>query len=290
MPKIAWQPKYWDFEKSLILAAWFFAGVILFVLILNCRVFFSDDSLAKLPQLASKRSAIFDVAPDIDSVIKADLFGFKDNKNAGAIENAPKTQLALQLKGVIVSQDEKKIRAIIASSGKPEESYRIGDILPGQATLHQVLRDRVVLRVKGHYEILWLFEETLRLDWLKPIDKSNESGAAFNTKEVKNMLSDFRTTILKRSPMAMAEMILINPEFQGGEMLGVRVFPGPNAKPFEMLGLKSNDLVHSVNGIELNSLAKASMLLAKLKEATDLTVIVLREGQKLNFYYEFGEE
>lgn len=72
--------------------------------------------------------------------------------------NAPKTRLSLELQGVFVSADEDQSTAMIAEARKDSQLYRIGDKVPGNATLAAVYADRVLLNLNGKLEALYFPE------------------------------------------------------------------------------------------------------------------------------------
>lgn len=72
--------------------------------------------------------------------------------------DAPKTRLSLELQGVFVSDDENQSTAMIAEARKESQLYRIGDQVPGNATLAAVYADRVLLNLNGRLEALYFPE------------------------------------------------------------------------------------------------------------------------------------
>lgn len=72
---------------------------------------------------------------------------------------APKTRLSLELQGVFVAEDESRSTAMISEARKESQLYRIGDKVPGNASLAAVYADRVLLNLNGKLEALY-FPET----------------------------------------------------------------------------------------------------------------------------------
>jgi general secretion pathway protein C len=72
---------------------------------------------------------------------------------------------------------------------------------------------------------------------------------------------------------------------------GARVMDGfelGEIKPgsvIEQLGLKNGDVIQSVNGEKLDSLAAAIRLAAQAQNAAGGTMVVLRKGELLNFVF-----
>ncbi len=69
---------------------------------------------------------------------------------------APETRLKLELLGVFFDQKSKEGWAIISEPGKPHKSYKIGDKLPGESTLHALEAGRIILSRNNRHESLTL--------------------------------------------------------------------------------------------------------------------------------------
>jgi len=67
-----------------------------------------------------------------------------------------------------------------------------------------------------------------------------------------------------------------------GDIVGVKVRPGRDRSLFDQSGLKTNDVVTSVNGILLNDMSKMRGVLQELQTATVADLEVLRGDQLLN--------
>ena len=101
-------------------------------------------------------------APGLERVIAAQLFGAPRAERPVSVPLAdtPETQLKLTLKGVMAASDPARGQAVIADASRREEAvYRVGDAVPGGATLAQIFADRVVLSRQGRFELLRLPRE-----------------------------------------------------------------------------------------------------------------------------------
>ena len=91
-------------------------------------------------------------AADLDAIIAANLFGVARAAPAEAAvasataESLVETRLPLVLHGVFVAEIPAESTAIVARKGRPEELIRIGERVPGNATLESVYLDHVLLR------------------------------------------------------------------------------------------------------------------------------------------------
>lgn len=89
------------------------------------------------------------------------LFGIYDK----AIANLPLTQLQLTLEGTVVSLDDpNQSHALVSSPSGQTKVYRVGDALPGGATVNKIMKEQIIIEYNGQ-------EQRLRL----PVPKLPES-------------------------------------------------------------------------------------------------------------------
>ena len=97
----------------------------------------------------------------IHNIEKFYLFG-KLNSKPKIVEteqkDLPKTRLRLTLTGIVAGQGKITPSALIEGPDKQTLLYKIGDDIPGNATLNNIYSDRVVLNRSGRLENL-LFPE-----------------------------------------------------------------------------------------------------------------------------------
>lgn len=207
--------------------------------------------------------------------------------------NAKTTALDLKLLGLVYSPDQSRTLAIIAHKNR-QDQYRVGGELPvtGRVELARVFHNRVVIDNNGRYEALWLYDEEQKSS---PIAKrlpesgaENEAPRPANAPNGKPTQSETASAIannyrqrLYRDPASLADAIQVSPVRHNGEMIGYRVSPGQNPEEFAQLGLMPNDIVTSVNDIQLNGPINAFRLYQLMKEASEANVRVKRGDQSL---------
>lgn len=76
------------------------------------------------------------------------------------------------------------------------------------------------------------------------------------------------------------------PNLRDGRTDGFRIFAIRRGSIFQRIGLRNNDVVRRINGVELNDPARAMGLLQELQGATRLEVDVLRGGEPRTLSYE----
>lgn len=110
--------------------------------------------MASPAPLQSKDPSPQAVEPAIDyhAIANAPIFGAPDAENSQ--RDAVKTDLALTLRAVFAATNQDFGAAIIEVSGQSPRYYKVGDRIAGGAELHEVLKDRVVMKRENRLEIL----------------------------------------------------------------------------------------------------------------------------------------
>jgi general secretion pathway protein C len=189
-------------------------------------------------------------------------------------DDAPDTTLNLRLAGVVVRAVNEDSDAMIASGNQPDKRYRVGDPIEGVAgtRLHHVYADRVLLNRSGSLETLRLPEEddagssVRRAAASRPVAPPVQT----NTAPLREIISQNAT--------AITQVMRFAPHVEGGQIVGFRVSPGPEADVFEGLGLEPGDVVTDINGIQLDDPSRGLQAFEALGESTMANVTILRDG------------
>lgn len=269
----------WQQHAGLLvrLASWLLLAVILWTL-LNTVWFFlggatqtpEQSSIEARPEVAGERPTI-----DTEQLRRLQLFG-AENASADRVADAPETRLRLELKGVFLGATADSSSAIVAERGGRAQLYAVGDRLPGNAELMRVLSDRIVLRRGAAMETLRFPETDLgdafgRDATLLPdatdsvsntpvIRSPDNAGAARSnsggetsqaarggqSRDARELLNQYRER-LQDSPDEVlrelgAETVAV------GDRQGVRVDDVASPEQLAQVGLRSGDVVLSVNG------------------------------------------
>jgi len=97
----------------------------------------------------------------IASIVDLNLFGKKEDKAtivAIVTEDLPETNLKLILRGISATNADDSSGALIEGPDRQTEFFRIGDNMPGNAVLHAVFANRVVIDRNGRFENLYFPE------------------------------------------------------------------------------------------------------------------------------------
>ena len=211
---------------------------------------------------------------------------------------AIKSMLPFSCIGLIYAGDPHSGIAVMEDTAKHvANSFFVGDLLGADATVSEILSDRVIVERAGHREYFQL-ERNLNLDKKRkkkgagnsanqgfatepPPDKYKEDG--FERQGTASTVStDFRTKLLgdlsKVLQDAKAEPNLVGNELQGFRLTRIR-----KDSIFEKLGLQNDDIVREVNGSTLSDAAQSVKLLNSLRGESDVEFRVDRGGKQMTF-------
>ncbi len=212
------------------------------------------------------------------------LMGMAASEQAPVVVNtpidAPDTRLKLRLRGVYVTDESGKARAIIADPKGKEEQYAVGDKLPGNAELSEVYPDRVILQRNGRYETLRLSPDSKSKRRVAKKSPGKKLAASHERK-----LREIRQQI-KKNPKTLMQVVRPSPHMgKNGTMIGYMLRPGRDPKLFKGLGLRSGDIAVKINNIELNSKESGMQALKSIQSGDNASMTILRDGreQEMNF-------
>ena len=264
----------------------------------------SAPALALNPPQSSTQ--IGSVAVDTSAVIGSGIFGGipdeldappegneRSNNRDGIERDAAETRLPLTLTGIVASTEDGLGSAVIKSSGA-EQVYAVGDGLPasGQVTLAKVMPQTIVIDNNGTYELLTLYEGS---ELLVPTASSREARATpaeraippprpdgrrepvVKATEQSEVASRYRRTLYE-NPEALSRLLTVSPVQADGTITGYRISPSGERADFDALGFKTGDVVTGVNGLSLSDASNTMKLYTLMKEATEATFDIAREG------------
>ena len=218
---------------------------------------------------------------------------------------AVKTGLSIQVMGVLVVGDGKDPRssATVAGGtgrGAAVDTYAVGDengFAPNTKMI-QVKMDRIEFLHNGRLEYA-PFEEILATSIFGPpptdlktaaatlppstavqpgegIKKEGEGKFVIDQGEVQNALTNIDRLYTE---------IRAVPNFAGGKVSGMKILSVKQGSIFDKLGLQRGDILKKINGLELD-VKRGFEIFSQLKDSTQLSVDLIRQGQNETFEYE----
>ncbi|HED33508.1 MAG TPA: type II secretion system protein GspC [Gammaproteobacteria bacterium] len=249
--------------------------------------FFPDDTQqTNTPRNFSAGKPATQKAPDYRHISDAHLFGSfqQTTVKTSATVDAPETRLNLVLKGVLAATPMKFASAIISlgKNGK-EDTYSIGEKV-SSATLKEVYADKVILERGGRLETLRM-PVTASKNLIKTVSSSQSSRGTARANTPGAVLSDIRKKIIK-NPTSFGKYAIPIPYKENGKLRGFRLQAQGDRSLFDAVGLKTNDVVIALNGVELNDPSKGLKALRKLQNAKSVDLTILRDGAEIPLHFE----
>lgn len=203
---------------------------------------------------------------DLLALTNSHLFGTAPPPAPADDANAPQTNMPLVLTGIIAAGNPQAGLAIIGTTANNAKVYPVGDRVPGNARVHAVYADRVLLERNGTIEALMLPRKFVSrapptpLPGPSPLDRVQRA--------------------LTNEPGLISDVLRPQPVFADGKLHGYRVYPGRDARAFAALGLRQGDLVLAINGTTLDDPNRGNEIFSSLGNSDQARVTVIRNGQQ----------
>ena len=219
-----------------------------------------------------------------NAFVKRDLFKVKKVKKAPKkIVALKETRLNLKLWGTVEGPDEKAFAIIEDGRTRVQNLYHIGDTIQ-QANVKKIVRNKVVLNVKGTDEILEM--EDLSNGKGKGRTRSPSGRSRRYGKPQRNSSSKTQQMTINRSKINNAvqninelmKQARIRPHFSKGVSDGIRISGIRRGSIFSEIGLKSGDIISSVNGKKIESVDDALTLYSSFKSNSKVDLQLKRRG------------
>ena len=212
----------------------------------------------------------------LDSVAELHLFGEAAPEAAPAAQiKAPETRLRLVLNGVFASDNQATSMAIISEKGKKGETYFKGDKLPGNAKLHEIYADRVILNRAGKLETLTLKRPEAAIESsAQNTAATTPAPAPRQPRTIKQVKEQFST-----NPLEVLKDTRLRPvnDPKSGQLLGYTL-SYTDARLPSSLGLRPDDIITQVNGVPVTNQKEMISLMQKAGTMTSVNLSVLRDG------------
>lgn len=246
------------------------------------------------------------------SVAELDLFGRVDAEAPRPIvTDAPETRLNLELQGIFASDDPNDSAAIIGQKNT-SELYQIGDSISGDATLDSVHGDHILIRRGTRLEKLLFSDDSMRAPELQTtrneppklsetsdsrtqrlaeirqrietrrIERSEQTDTEGSSQpdspgaSIRNFVDENRDMI-ENDPAGALSRLGVQP-VENGAAKGYRL--DNNNPVLSQAGLRSGDVIMSVNGRPVGVAANDSALIDQVLEQRRVRVEVQRDNRR----------
>lgn len=221
------------------------------------------------------------------------------------------------LGSMVAAQTRWSLALLLDGNSQQTHVLRVGELLLGESEILEILRDRIVFRRAGRLEFIRM-EHTLGGNPVatpvkKPVATSRANPSAqvdMDTQKAdparskaaaasaasdggvqqvsENKYTVPRATIEQQmsNPESLARQARIMPNYKDGESAGLRLVGISPNSVYSQLGIRSGDVIHSVNGVPLDNQRKAMEMLDKMRSEKSVTIEVERRGKKEKIQYD----
>ena len=195
---------------------------------------------------------------------------------------------------MVTPKPEESVAVFQDSGAKDIIVYRVGDKIQDEATILKIERGNVYVDHNNRCERFALGEgkKPKRVAAAKPrrksrgddkdselgkgVKKVNDNEYTIPKAEIDNVLSNLNK---------IATQARIVPSFRNGKANGFKLFSIRPNSLYAKIGIQNGDIIQKINGYEINSPDKALAIYSKLKDATNISVDLLRRGKKKSLSY-----
>jgi len=223
---------------------------------------FFESPITRAIETPANTSAATHAPANVNWILAKNLFGeagATPDTNGHDDELTVQTRLPLDLQSVFVADDIQAdpSAAIVAQRGKAGLLYRVGDKLPGNATLVEVRTDRIILRRAGTRETLMFPKAKVQLvtrifdandESTGDPDRSSNDGLTIQEIErgQTSLIETFREKLATDASATLSELG-IEPVDNAGAG-GYRIADVGQSPYLRQTGLQAGDVILSVNG------------------------------------------
>ncbi|MCP3952018.1 MAG: PDZ domain-containing protein [Desulfobacterales bacterium] len=216
------------------------------------------------------------------SIVQRDLFNTlttaEQKKAPINVETLQPTKLNLKLWGTVAVESGQAAYAVIEDLKTRQQGlYRAGDPVVN-ATVQQILREKVILSVNGKDEILEMAQASTAETPVKPRRHNTAPGRKI---ALKRSLIDDASRDINR----LLQQVQITPHAENGQPDGLLVTHIKPGSIFRKVGLRNGDVLQSVAGRKITSIDDMITLYQSLKTSDTIAVMVKRRNRLQKITY-----
>ena len=236
---------------------------------------------------------IFDSQNRVAAKPVEDVTPVEEVKKQPTYDGPPvRSDLPLQLLGTVVAaQTPEYSLATISRAGKNEsEQYRIGDTVMGEAEVTVIERNRVYFLRNGRTE--YIESENVQGSAIAAAPSPRSAPSDNGEGEIKELGPNRFLIDRARVESVMANLsevmtqARVVPHFENGKTVGWKIFAIKPNSIYKELKLSNGDIIQRINETEIDSPAKALEMYQQLAAESNITMDIIRRGNKMTLGYE----
>lgn len=195
------------------------------------------------------------------------------------------------LLGSVFGNDGGLFAAFEDVTSKEQQLYRLGEEVPNVGTLATIERGRVLFRNGASEEWLALaavqqLQEAAQVTASPLPTRAQKTSVQAQTLPSRRVLDRREVTDALNNPTRLMTQAQAVPYLTDGKLDGFRLYSVLPAGFFDKIGLRTNDLVQQINGMELRDPGSLLSLLQQLRTENTVRVDIVRDSQRQSLTYE----
>ena len=174
--------------------------------------------------------------------------------------------------------------AVLDSPANPQAFYRLNEKMPDGSRIIKVKRDSVSLKqADGSVTVLEMVDDT------KIVMATPSAGASTGVRQLskdKWMLDQREVAASTENMNQILTQARALPYMEAGKTVGFRISEIVAGSIYEKIGLKNGDVIQKVNAQDVDDPGKFFQLYQGLKEEKNITIDLMRNGQRQTLNYE----
>jgi general secretion pathway protein C len=219
---------------------------------------------------------------NVQALLAVPLFGVKPNsaveQDPLSSENVKVSALKIKVMGLVAGNDEAGIAVL--QYGSKTRAYAVGEKIdvPGDVRLLAVKADHVLIENNRRREKIELDKRPAVSGVSSSVAEQHSDVVDIHTPEIQALIGDPRETV-QNSPLKLARFFAVSPVNEGGQLVGYSLAPGRDKRLFELLDIKSGDVLLSVNGQALADVSTPELL--RMMEDTSSFELLVKRGDAI---------
>ena len=298
---LSWSKNYSNWLPVAQWSGWLLITVILAKLfwVVTLHITSPDVSKQTISVNSSSSQSQSRKSIDVSALVNRHLFG-NTNVAPVAVEVdvvEVETRLNLKLKGTYAADNLSHSNSIIEDSKGKQAVYFIDDKLKvsGRVFLRQVYSDRVILETNGRNEVLRLKDDLPKMAKARDNKLTSKKKSANRVddkrknQQISQSLIKYRKQLLD-DPLSLVGLVNYQPKMVNGEMIGITISPGKDKRLFTQLGLRSRDVITSINGVSLSNPQNALQLMSDIQNMQELEVEINRGNETISLLLNLNDK
>ena len=218
----------------------------------------------------------------VDDIARKNLFGIAQKGQVAVeqVKDAPKSSLKYKLRGIYYSEDQSLASVILEKDARTIKFYRLGDEIDSRIYIEQIHPNHILISRVGKLEKLVLEKPKANLS----AKLDSRAASSLPVSDTTKVLQSYKRRY-SNNPLALAKRFQAIPVSENGRNIGYKLKALRGERLLQKLDIQDDDVFLEINGIGLDKPFQALDALKSLTTANNVSVTVLRNGNRETLNY-----